>query len=253
MLKIILSGCNGTMGQVIKQFTKDDDSIEIVAGLDKFPEKYNNNFPVYENPRQCKEEADVIIDFSHYSAFREIITFAKQHKLPLVMATTGLSDKNEKQLQLLSKEIPIFRSANMSLGVNVVLDLIYRATKSLEDSFDIEIIEAHHNKKVDAPSGTALMLAHEIKSAKNETSHFIYGRHGKQERRNKNDIGIHAIRGGTIVGEHTIVYAGLDEIIEIKHTALSKNIFAAGAIKAAKYIADKENGLYDMKKLLNNE
>lgn len=240
------------MGQVIKNFVESDDSIEIVAGFDKFPEKYNNNFPVYENPRQCKEEANVIIDFSHYSAFRDVVTFARQRKLPLIMATTGITERNEKQLEQLSKEIPVFRSANMSLGINVLMDLIHRATKVLEDSFDIEIIEAHHNKKVDAPSGTALMLAQGINDARKEQSNFVYGRHSKEKKREKKDVGIHAIRGGTIVGEHTVMYAGIDEIIEIKHTALSKSIFAAGAVKAAKYIAYKENGFYDMEKLLRD-
>ena len=198
-----------------------------------------------------KEEADVIIDFSHYSAFDDITNFAKERRLPIVMATTGLSKENEEYLRTLSKEIAIFRSANMSLGINVILDLVRRATKTLAESFDIEIIEKHHNKKVDAPSGTALMLADAVDQSLEESSHRVFGRHGKNEKREKKDVGIHAIRGGTIVGEHTVLYAGMDELIEIKHTALSKNIFAVGAIKAAGFIAGKNSGYYNMEKLLN--
>jgi 4-hydroxy-tetrahydrodipicolinate reductase len=250
MLKILLSGCNGTMGQVIKNFAADNQHIKITAGFDKDPKKYNNDFPVYSDMHLCHEDADVIIDFSHFSAFEDVTDYAKQRRLPLVMATTGLNEENEDQLKELSKQIPVFRTANMSLGVNVILDLIRRASKTLSDTFDIEIIEKHHNKKVDAPSGTALMLAQGIDDALEGKSNFVFGRHTKQDHREKKDIGIHAIRGGTIVGEHSVLYAGMDELIEIKHTALSKNIFAGGAIKAAKYIVNKKNGYYNMEKLL---
>lgn len=253
LLKIILSGCNGTMGQVIKNYIQEEEEMEIVAGLDKDPIKFENPFPVFRSVNDCQEQADVVIDFSHYSAFKEVVSFAYQNKIPLVMATTGLTEKNERQLDQLSKEIAVFRSANMSLGVNVMMDLIRRATTALMDDFDIEIVEAHHNKKVDAPSGTALMLAQGVHSSMEEKSNFVFGRYGKEEKRRKNDVGIHAIRGGTIVGEHTVLYAGMDEVIEIKHTALSKNIFAAGAIKAAKYIAHKEKGFYTMEDLLKGK
>ncbi|HZK26685.1 MAG TPA: 4-hydroxy-tetrahydrodipicolinate reductase [Thermoclostridium sp.] len=250
MLKILLSGCNGTMGQVIKNFIAEHREIKIIAGFDQDPKRHNNNFPVYSDIHLCQEDADVIIDFSHFSAFENITNYAKQRKLPLVMATTGLNEENENQLRQLSKEIPVFRTANMSLGVNVIMDLIRRASKTLADTFDIEIIEKHHNKKVDAPSGTALMLAQCIDQALEGETNFIYGRHTKQDHRDKKDIGIHAVRGGTIVGEHSILYAGIDELIEIKHTAFSKNVFAGGAIKAAKYIASKENGYYTMEDIL---
>lgn len=241
------------MGQTIKNYSKQDRQVKIVAGLDKEPTKHENNFPVYHTANECQEKADVIIDFSHYSAFQEVMSLAKKHKTPLVMATTGLTKEDESQLEQLSKELPVFRSANMSLGVNVIMDLIQRATKALGDDFDIEIVEAHHNKKIDSPSGTALMLARGIDEAMNKKTNFVYGRHGKEEKRMQNDVGIHAIRGGTIVGEHSVLYAGEDEVIEIKHTALSKTIFAAGSVKAAKYIATKETGLYDMKQLLQDK
>lgn len=241
------------MGQVIKNYVDGDEQAQIVAGFDKDPEKFENEFPVYGTMSKCQEEADVIIDFSHYSAFKEVVSFSNKRKIPLVMATTGLTEKNERQLEELSKELPVFRSANMSLGVNVIMDLVRRATKALGDDFDIEIVEAHHNKKIDSPSGTALMLAQGVNEAMNEKSNFVYGRYGKEEKRKKNDVGIHAIRGGTIVGEHTVLYAGMDEVIEIKHTALSKTIFAAGSVKAAKYIATKEKGLYNMENLLQDK
>ena len=193
MLNIFLSGCNGTMGQVIKHFVKNDKSIKIIGGFDKEPNKYINDFPVFNNLNEWKEKADVIIDFSHFSAFEEVINFARTRKIPLVMATTGLSKKNEDQLVELSKDIPVFRTANMSLGLNVILDLVRRASKILAETFDIEIIEKHHNKKVDAPSGTALMLAESIKSSLGGEMNFVFGRHTKEDNRGKNDIGIHAI------------------------------------------------------------
>lgn len=239
------------MGQVIKDFIANDESVEIAAGFDQDPKRCSNDFPVYTDMDLCQEDADVIIDFSHFSAFENIIHYAKQRKLPLVMATTGLDEEHEEQLKALSKEIPVFRTANMSLGVNVIMDLLRRASKALADTFDIEIIEKHHNKKVDAPSGTALMLAQCIDQALEGQTNFVYGRHTKEDHRDKKDIGIHAIRGGTIVGEHSILYAGIDELIEIKHTALSKNVFAGGALKAAQYIADKENGYYSMESMLS--
>ncbi len=252
MLKILLSGCNGTMGQVIKNFVVNYKELKIVAGFDKEPEKYDNGFPVFNILKECEEKADVIIDFSHFSAFEEVVDFAQTKRIPLVMATTGLSEKNEDQLVELSKVIPVFRTANMSLGLNVILDLVRKASKVLAETFDIEIIEKHHNKKVDAPSGTALMLAESIDESLGGKMNFVFGRHSKEDRRNKNDIGIHAIRAGSIVGEHSVLYGGIDELVEIKHTALSKNIFAGGAIKAAKYIACKESGYFNMEKLLED-
>ncbi|MCR1899784.1 4-hydroxy-tetrahydrodipicolinate reductase [Irregularibacter muris] len=250
MLKVILSGCNGAMGQVITKFIESNPDIHITAGFDRNPDKFHNSYPVYNDLSLCHEEANVIIDFSHHHAFEHIVDFALQRKFPLVMATTGLTAENKERLLELSTTLPIFHSANMSLGVNVVLEIVQKISKVLEDSFDIEIIEKHHNKKADAPSGTALMLAEGIDQSLKEDRIFVYGRHTKEDHRGKKDIGIHAIRGGTIVGEHTVLYAGNDEIIEIKHRALSKNIFAAGAIKAAQYILGKEKGYYNMGTLL---
>lgn len=249
-MNILLSGCNGAMGRVLQEIIFQEEVMKVVAGFDhisggEFP------FPVYSELSKCNENIDVIIDFSHYSAFDEILDFALEKNIPIVMATTGLTNENEESLVIASQKIPVFRTANMSVGINVLLGLISQAAKQLED-FDIEIIEKHHNKKADAPSGTALMLAGEINKTLDNKLNFIYGREGKSTKRIKNELGIHAIRGGTIAGEHEVIYAGEDEIIEIKHTATSKKVFAKGAVRAARYIQNKTNGFYDMNKILNN-
>lgn len=248
MINVLLSGCNGAMGDVLQEVINDEAQMQVVAGFDRVENK-KPNFPVYTNPKDCREKVDVIIDFSHYSAFEGILDYALTNKIPLVMATTGLTEENEASLVEASKTIPIFRTANMSVGVNVLLGIVAEAAKQLE-GFDIEIIEKHHNKKVDSPSGTALMLANEINNALDNSLEFTYGREGKSTKRQSNELGIHAIRGGTIAGDHTIIYAGEDEVIEIKHSASSKKVFAKGAVRAAKYIADKKTGFYDMRKVL---
>ena len=251
MTKIILSGCNGKMGKVINQLVSELDDCEIVAGFDILVEE-KNNFPVYQNPQDCKESADVIIDFSHPDSLKKLLPFAMSKHMPIVVATTGLSQQQTYELKEISKHIPVFFSANMSLGINVLLDLVIKAAKVLSDSFDIEIIEKHHNQKIDAPSGTALAIANEITSNLQETKEYVYDRHSVRKKRNKKEIGIHAVRGGTIVGEHSVIFAGNDEIIEIKHTATSKEIFATGAIKAAKFLINKKPGMYDMKDLVSS-
>ncbi len=248
MINILLSGCNGAMGNVLDEIIKNEEQMQVVAGFDRM-ENEEANFPVYINPKDCREKVDVIIDFSHYSAFEGVLDYALTNRIPLVMATTGLTKENEASLVEASKIIPVFRTANMSVGVNVLLGLVAEAAKKLE-GFDIEIIEKHHNKKVDSPSGTALMLANEINHALDESLDFTYGREGKSTKRRSNELGIHAIRGGTIAGDHTVIYAGEDEVIEISHNASSKKVFAKGAVRAAKYIADKKMGLYDMRKVL---
>ncbi|MFZ7120047.1 MAG: 4-hydroxy-tetrahydrodipicolinate reductase [Eubacteriaceae bacterium] len=250
MINILLSGCNGAMGKTLQEVIKNEENMQVVAGYDN-ENKNNTSFELYTDLNDCNDNIDLIIDFSHFSVFDKILEFALSKKIPLVMATTGLTMENEKSIQEASITIPIFRTANMSIGVNVMLGLIADATKQL-DGFDIEIIEKHHNKKVDSPSGTALMLANEINTTLNNSMDFVYGREGKSTKRQTNEIGIHAFRGGTISGEHSVIYAGDDEIIEIKHTALSKKVFAKGAVRAAKFIYQKENGLYDMRKILKS-
>jgi len=245
MLKIIMHGCNGRMGQTIVNLIREDEDKIIVAGVSVDGQALNS-FPVYSNILECQEDADVIIDFSNTSTLNELLSFATSHKIPLVIATTGFSEEELSKINEASKIIPILRSANMSLGINLMIDLIKKATSTLEKDFDIEIIEKHHNNKVDSPSGTALLLADTINATLSEKATYKYDRHTEKQKRSKNEIGIHAIRGGTIVGEHTVIFAGDDEVIEITHTASSRKIFAKGAIHAADFISKQEVGLYSM-------
>ena len=210
-------------------------------------------FPVFVSPANFTGEADAVIDFSSPAALDGLLAFALERKVPLVLATTGYSDEQLAQIDEASKRIPIFRSANMSLGINVLLELVKKAAAVLGDSYDIEIVEKHHNRKVDAPSGTALMIADAAASALNFKPEYVYERHSVRQSRDKKEIGISAVRGGTIVGIHEIMFAGRDEIIEIKHTAMSREIFANGAVKAAKFLAGvSKPGMYDMSMLVEN-
>ncbi|WAM33108.1 4-hydroxy-tetrahydrodipicolinate reductase [Caldicellulosiruptor morganii] len=251
MLRVLLNGCNGKMGQVVSRVAKTYDDIKVVAGVD-LNTTQNFDYPVYSNPFQIKEEFDVIIDFSLPEATLTILEFAKATKKPVVIATTGFTSEQKEKIIKAATEIPVFWSANMSLGVNLVAELIQKAYRTLGSRFDIEIIEKHHNQKIDAPSGTALMLADAINEVANNSYEYIYDRHTRRKKRSQNEIGIFSVRGGTIVGEHSVIFAGPDEIIEIKHTALSKEIFANGAIKAAMFIAGKSAGIYNMKDLINS-
>lgn len=250
MTRIILNGCNGKMGQVISRIVSEDESFKIAAGLD-INTYTQNPYPVYTNPDDCVENADVIIDFSHPSALEGLLDFAKNRNMPIVVATTGLSDEQKKLIEKSASEIPVFFSANMSLGINLLMDLARKATKLLGNKFDIEIIEKHHNQKLDAPSGTALALADAISETLENPAEFVYDRHSVRRKRRKNEIGIHAVRGGTIVGEHEIIFAGNDEVIELKHTAASKEVFAEGAVKAAEFMKGKPTGLYSMADLID--
>ncbi len=248
MLKILLSGVTGAMGQVLDQVIGADPQCTIVAGFDNKPAK--RDYPVYTDLTQCQEVADVIIDFSHFSAFDTIFDYACQTKTPIVVATTGLSDENMVAMKAAAKDLPIFKTANMSLGINVLAKALREMAGALESGFDIEIIEKHHNKKVDAPSGTALLLADAINDGLENKKEYTYGREGRSCKRTENELGIHAIRGGTIPGEHSVLFAGNDEIIEIKHTALSKKVFANGAVEAAKFLVDQEAGLFSMEDVI---
>lgn len=249
MTDIILVGCNGKMGQVICRIAETDPDIKISCGIDISGEK-KNDFPVYTE-FNSDVKGDCIIDFSHPSALGATLEYAKETKTPAVIATTGFSAEQKDELIQASKSAPIFFSANMSLGVNLLIQLVRRATELLEDSFDIEIVEKHHNQKIDAPSGTALAIADAINEAGKGGNEYVYDRHSVRKKRGKREIGIHAVRGGTIVGEHSVIFAGLDEVLEINHKANSKEIFAVGAVKAAKFMVGKENGMYNMQNLVD--
>lgn len=247
--KIIISGCGGRMGQVVESICVADPDITIVAGFDVTA--VERDYPVFTSPADFTGEADAVIDFSNPAALDNLLAFCTEKKIPLVLATTGFSDAQLEQIKKASQQVAIFRSANMSLGINVLLELVKKAATVLGDSYDIEIVEKHHNRKVDAPSGTALMIADAAASGLNFEPEYVYERHSVRQSRDKKEIGISAVRGGTIVGIHEIMFAGRDEIIEIKHTAMSREIFANGAVKAAKYLAaGRTPGMYDMSMLV---
>jgi 4-hydroxy-tetrahydrodipicolinate reductase len=250
MTKMIMHGCNGRIGQVITKLVSTREDIEIVAGIDPNL-SLSNPYPVFESINACNVLADVIIDFSTARAVRPLLECAIEKNIPVVVCTTGLSEEDTQFISTASAKIPVFFSANMSLGVNLLINLAKRATEILADSgFDIEIVEKHHNQKIDAPSGTALAIAEGITDTLEETYALRYDRSGVREKRPKNEIGIHAVRGGTIVGEHDIIFAGMDEVITLSHTASSKEVFAVGAIKGAIFLANQTPGLYTMQHLL---
>lgn len=250
MIKTIINGCNGKMGQVLSDQILLNEEFEVVAGIDMNKDGLINPYEVYKVISEYNDKADVIIDFSNPALLDNLLSYGLEKKVPLVIATTGLSDENIKNIKLAAKEIPILYSYNMSLGINVISNMLKQISSTLMENFDIEIIEKHHNKKVDSPSGTAYLLADSINEAVGNNLNYIYGRSGLDEKRERNELGIHSVRGGTIAGEHTVIFAGNDEIIEFKHTALSKNVFAIGAINAAKFIVSKEKGLYTMNDIL---
>ncbi len=246
MTKILMHGCNGHMGQVITEICQADKETVIVAGVDKNTE-VKNDYPVYASIDEVDVDFDVVIDFSHISTTDGLLTYCETHNKPVVLCTTGLTEDMLSHVTSASTKTAVLRSANMSLGINTLFDLCKKATAVFaEAGFDIEIVEKHHNQKLDAPSGTALALADACNDALAEKYDYVYDRSGRRETRPVNEIGISAVRGGNIVGEHEVIFAGLDEVITIKHTAYSKSVFAKGAVQAAKYLAGKEPGLYDM-------
>ena len=250
MVNVIISGCNGHMGRVVESICNSTPGVQVVAGFDVLGST-DRDFPVFSSPAQFTGKADAVIDFSSPAALDGLLNFAKATKTPLVLATTGYSPEQIAQIGAAALEVPIFRSANMSLGINVLLELVKKAAAVLGDSYDIEIVERHHRRKVDAPSGTALMIADAAASTCGHETEYVFERHSVRQPRDKKEIGISAVRGGTIVGEHEIIFAGHDEIMEIKHTALSREIFAQGAVEAAKFIAGvTAPGLYDMSMLV---
>lgn len=248
MTRIIISGANGKMGKVVASVISTRDDCTVVAGVDLNTESYG--FPVYSSLDEIKEEADVIIDFTNPVLLPNLLSYSKAKGVALVIATTGYNDEQKAMIVNASKECPIFFTYNMSMGVNLLANLAKKAVAVLGSDFDIEIVEKHHNQKIDAPSGTALMLADAICEEIPQPMKYEYDRHSKREKRSKNEIGMHAIRGGTIVGEHDIIFAGRDEIITLSHSARSKEIFAVGAVNAALYMTGKCAGLYDMAELL---
>ena len=249
MTNIILSGANGRMGRAISEKAAGSKTCRIVAGYD-INDFCQNPYPVFTDISKCDVDADVIIDFSHPSAFEKILEFAKKRRLPLIVATTGLSAEQKEQLFAAKSEIPVFYSANMSVGVNLLINLCKKTASVLGDKFDIEIVEKHHNKKLDAPSGTALSIADGISEAMENAPQYIFDRHSVRRERRKNEIGIHSVRGGNIVGEHEVIFAGDDEIISLSHSALSREVFATGALCAAEFMKGKPIGLYGMDELI---
>jgi len=238
------------MGRAVADICANDPDVEAAAGIDLLAQPMEG-FPVFSTPAACTAEGDAVIDFSHPAALEGLLDFCMVHKLPVVLATTGYSEEQLARIGEVARSIPVFRSANMSLGVNVLLDLIKRAAALLGEDFDVEIEERHHRRKLDAPSGTALMLAEAAASALPYEAEYVYDRHGVRKPRDRREIGISSLRGGTIVGDHTVVFAGRDEVIEISHHAASREVFAAGAVKAAKFLSGVgAPGLYDMSDLI---
>ncbi|MCI6245310.1 MAG: 4-hydroxy-tetrahydrodipicolinate reductase [Eubacterium sp.] len=248
MTDIILCGANGKMGKVIRDIVAKRDDCRIAAGIDLNTE--SDSFPIYSSFDEIKEDADVIIDFSNPALLNDLLDFAVKKSMPVVIATTGYDESQKKQIEEASRKTSVFFTYNMSLGINLLANLAKKAVQVLGDGFDIEIIEKHHNQKIDAPSGTALMLADAICEELNKPMKYEYDRHSKREKRTKNEIGMHAVRGGTIVGEHEIMFAGRDEIITLSHSARSKEVFAVGAVNAALFLKDKPAGMYSMKEMI---
>ncbi len=246
MVKFIMHGCNGAMGQVITRLAKEDPEAEIVAGID-IQDNIDNGYPVFTKIEECDVQADVIVDFSVAKAVDAVVDYAVSRKLPLVLCTTGLTEEQLAHVEEASKKIAVLRSANMSLGVNTVFKLAALGAQVLAQAgYDIEIVEKHHNQKLDAPSGTALAIADAMNEVLNKEYAYKLDRSQERAKRGKKEIGIQAVRGGNIVGEHEVFFCGPDEVIEIKHTAYSKGIFGKGAISAAAFLMDKEPGMYTM-------
>lgn len=245
MTKIVICGANGKMGKKVYECVSARNDCKIIAGIDLNTDKYAD-FPIYKDTSEITEKPDVIIDYSHPSCLTHLLDYCMTTGTPVVLATTGYTDEQITEIKKSSAQIPVFFSWNMSLGINLLVQLAKKATSILGDQFDIEIIEKHHNQKIDAPSGTALMIANAINDTKNNEMNYTYDRHSRRQKREQNEIGIHAVRGGTIVGIHEVLFAGNDETITISHSAASKNVFAEGSINAAVFVKDCKAGLYDM-------
>lgn len=246
MVRILLHGCNGKMGRMITEIAKSDENVKIAAGVDTYT-GIPNDYPVFDSVEKCNVDVEVAVDFSNAGAIDALIDYCVEKKLPLVLCTTGLSEEQIGKITEASKKIAVLKSANMSLGINLLLKLLQDAAKVLAPAgYDVELAERHHNQKVDAPSGTALALADSVNEALNNEYHYVYDRSRVRQKREKKEIGISVVRGGTIVGEHEVIFAGTDEVIEFKHTAYSRSVFAKGAVEAGKFLAGRAPGMYDM-------
>lgn len=246
MVRAIMHGCNGKMGRAITGLAKEDTEVKIVAGVDTYTE-VTNDYPVFTSIEECDVEADVVIDFSNAKAVDGLLNYCVEKQVPVVLCTTGLSEEQLQKVEEASKKVAVLRSANMSLGINLLMQLLKEATKVLSPAgYDIEIVEKHHNQKLDAPSGTAIALADSINEAAGDQYEYVYDRSQVRKKREKKELGISAVRAGTIVGEHEVLFAGIDEVIEFKHTAYSRTVFGKGAVEAAKFLAGKAAGKYDM-------
>lgn len=250
MIRAIMHGCNGKMGQVITGLCREDGELEIAAGVD--PSGHiQNTYPVFEQIQDCDVEADVIIDFAAATAVEELLSYSVEKQIPVVLCTTGLTQQQNEAVRAAACKVAVLKAANMSLGINMLLDQLKKAARVLAPAgFDMEIVEKHHNQKVDAPSGTALALADALNEALEEEYSYMYDRTAQRKKRDKYEIGIQAVRGGTIVGEHDVIFAGNEEVITFRHTAYSKGVFAKGAIEAAKFLAGKPAGHYDMQDVI---
>lgn len=250
MIRAIMHGCNGAMGHMVTNIIKEDSEIQIVAGVD-LAGKDEYDYPVFRSFQECDVQADVIIDFAYFKAMDALLDYCEEKKVPAVLCTTALTPEQLDRISKVSREVALLRSANMSLGINTIEKLLKQAVSVFAPAgFDVEIVEKHHNLKKDAPSGTALALADAMNEQMDHQYRYVYDRSGRSEQRDAMELGISAVRGGNIVGEHEVFFCGLDEVIEIKHTAYSKAVFAKGAVAAAKYLAGKPAGLYDMKDVI---
>lgn len=249
MTNIVICGANGKMGKTIYSCIQERDDCKVVAGIDIYTEQYAD-FPIVDAPDKLPVKADVIIDFSNPASLNALLDYCLSTGTPVVLASTGYNDEQINQIKNAAQQIPVFFTFNMSLGINLLVQLAKKATSVLGDQFDIEIVEKHHNQKLDAPSGTAIMIANAINETLDNSKHYVYDRHSRRQKREKSEIGMHAIRGGTIVGEHDIIFAGHDEVITLSHSAASKTVFAEGSINAAVFLKNQSAGLYDMSALV---
>jgi len=246
MIRVIMNGCNGKMGQCITAICAQDDAIEIVAGVDLY-DGITNTYPVFSNISDCDVEADVVIDFSNAKAVDSLLDFCEKKAMPVVLCSTGLSEEQLARVEESAKKCAVLKSANMSLGINTLMELLKKAALVFAPAgFDMEIVEKHHNQKLDAPSGTAIALADSMNEALDNAYEYKYDRSTERKKRDKYEIGISSVRGGSIVGEHDVIFAGQDEVITFQHTAYSRAVFAKGAVEAAKFLAGKEPGRFDM-------
>lgn len=250
MTRIIMVGCNGRMGQMISGIVAEDEQTQIVAGVD-IVDNRDNGYPVFTDIDKCDVEADVIIDFSSANEFEKRMDYAVRTNTPIVECSTGMSEEQIAYMNETAKKVAVLKSANMSLGVNLLIKMLKEAAQKLcVEGFDVEIVEQHHNKKVDAPSGTALALADSVNEAMDNQFEYVYDRSQVRQPRGKKELGISAVRGGTIVGDHEVIFAGNDEVITFKHTAYSRAVFAKGSVTAAKFLNGKAAGMYDMADVL---